>query len=96
MKRGTRDNSQSAVSARKVHELMEIAQQEGLLSWERTCLIQATIPKALLKKAKQRARIRCVSHLLLFGLVNLALGDDYADWLLSKRGKLSPKVDLSF
>lgn len=75
---------------------MEIAEREGLLSRRRTCLIQATIPKALLKKAKQRAGTRSVSHLILIGLVNLALEDDYVDWLLSKRGQLSPEIDLSF
>jgi len=75
---------------------MQIAQQEVLLSGERTCLIQATSPKALLKRAKQRTGISSVFRLLLFGLVKLALEDDYADWLLSRRGKLGPGVDPSF
>ena len=95
MKRRTGDNSQSAVLSRKLHELLEIAQREGLLSTKRTCMIRATIPKALLKRAKQRTGIRSVSHLLLVGLVNLALEDDYVDWLLTRRGKQSPEVDLS-
>jgi len=96
MKRRGADNSRSAVAWRYVNELMQIAQQEGLLSGERTCLVQVTIPKALLKRAKQRTGISSVSHLLLVGLVKLALEDDYADWLLSRRGKLSPGIDLSF
>lgn len=96
MKRRAADNSRSAVASRYVNELMQIAQQEGLLSGRRTYLIQATIPKALLKKAKQRTAISSVSHDLLVGLVSLALEDDYVDWLLSKRGKLTPEVDLSF
>jgi hypothetical protein len=75
---------------------MQIAQQEGLLSGRRTRLIQAIVPKALLQKAKQRTGIRSASHLLLVALVSLALEDDYADWLLSRCGKLSPEVDLSF
>jgi hypothetical protein len=79
-----------------INELMQIAQHERLLSGRWTCLIQATIPKALLKKAKQRTGISSVSRLLLVGLVKLALEDDYVYWLLSNRGKLSPEVDLSF
>ncbi len=95
MKRRAVDISHSAVPSRKVHELMEIAEREGFLSRRRTCLIQATIPKALLKKAQQRAGIRSVSDLVVVGLVYLAFEDDYVDWLLSRRGKLGPEIDLS-
>jgi hypothetical protein len=96
MKRRSADNSRSSVASRHLHQPMQTAQQEGLLSGRRTRLIQAIVPKALLQRAKQRAGIRSASQLLLVALVSLALEDDYADWLLTRRGKLSPEVDLSF
>jgi hypothetical protein len=29
-------------------------------------------------------------------LANIAVGDDYADWLLSRRDTVSPEADLEF
>jgi hypothetical protein len=34
--------------------------------------------------------------LIEIALTNIAVGDDYADWLLSQRGTIDPEVDLEF
>jgi hypothetical protein len=75
---------------------MLIAEQEGLLGGDRTRIVRGRMPEALVKRAKKRSGIKSDTELIEAALANLAVADDYADWLLSQRGTVSPEVDLEF
>jgi len=54
------------------------------------------MPEALVSRAKARTGIKSDTELLEVALANLAVADDYADWLLSRKGTVSRDVDLEF
>lgn len=54
------------------------------------------MPEALVSSAKARTGIRSDTELLEVALANLALADDYAEWLLSQRGTLPGDLELEF
>jgi len=54
------------------------------------------MPEALVSSAKARTGIRSDTKLLEVALANLAVADDYADWLLSRRGALPGDLELEF
>lgn len=80
----------------KLREALTIAEQEGLLSGERTQVVRGRMPGALVARAKKRTGIESDTDLLEVALANIAVADDYADWLLSHRGAISGEVDLEF
>jgi hypothetical protein len=80
----------------KLREVMTIAEQEGLLSGERTQVVRGRMPRALVARAKKRTGIDSDTDLLEVALANIAVADDYADWLLSRRGAIPTEVDLEF
>ena len=80
----------------KFNEVMAIAEQEGLLRGDRTEMVGGRMPEALVARAKKRTGITSNTDLLEVALANIAVGDDYADWLLSRRGSVGPKADLEF
>ena len=75
---------------------MVIAEQEGLLRGERTEMVCGRIPEALVARAKKRTGITANAELIEVALANIAVGDDYADWLLSRRGSVTPEADAQF
>jgi len=75
---------------------MVIAEQEGLLSGERTEMVRGRMPEALVARAKKRTGITSNTDLIELALATIAVGDDYADWLLSRRGSVIPEADLEF
>lgn len=75
---------------------MVIAEQEGLLGGERTEIVRGRMPEALVARAKKRTGINSNTELIEVALANIAVGDDYADWLLSHRGAVSRQADLEF
>jgi hypothetical protein len=75
---------------------MVIAEQEGLLRGERTQVVRGRMPEALVARAKKRTGIDSDTDLIEVALANIAVGDDYADWLLSRRGNVNPEADLEF
>jgi hypothetical protein len=75
---------------------MTIAEHEGLLSGERTQVIRGRMPRALVARAKNRTGIASDTDLIQIALANIAVADDYTDWLLSQRGTISDEVDLEF
>jgi hypothetical protein len=83
-------------SSLKLNEVMVIAEQEGLLRGERTEIVRGRMPEALVARAKKRTGITSNTDLIEVALANIAVGDDYADWLLSLRGGVTPEVDLEF
>src|SRR5215471_16462626 len=80
----------------KLREVMTIAEQEGLLSGERTQVIRGRMPRALVARAKNRTGIASDTDLIEVALANIAVADDYTDWLLSQRGTIPVEVDLEF
>lgn len=102
MKRGSENRSPRGKSrARirgsvKLNEVMVIAEQEGLLRGERTQIVRGRMPEALVARAKKRTGINSNTDLIEVALANIAVGDDYADWLLSRRGGVIPEADLEF
>jgi hypothetical protein len=75
---------------------MVIAEQQGLLRGERTEVVRGRMPKALVARAKKRTGIASDTDLLELALANIAVADDYADWLLSRRGTIDRETDLEF
>jgi hypothetical protein len=75
---------------------MIIAEREGLLRGERTEVVRGRMPEALVARAKKRTGINSNTVLIQVALANIAVEDDYADWLLSRRGTVSPEADLEF
>ena len=80
----------------KLNEVMIIAEREGLLRGERTEVVRGRMPEALVARAKKRTGINSNTVLIQVALANIAVEDDYADWLLSRRGTVSPEADLEF
>jgi len=75
---------------------MVIAEREGLLRGERTQVVRGRMPEALVTRAKKRTGINSDTHLIEVALANIAVEDDYAEWLLSRRGAVSREADLEF
>jgi hypothetical protein len=100
MKRGAPKESQIKYSglgrSGKLRDVMVIAEQEGLLRGGRTHVIRGRMPAALVTRAKKRTGINSDTDLIELALANIAVEDDYADWLLSRRGAVSREVDLEF
>ena len=82
--------------ARKLKDIMTIAEERGLFRGARTKVMRGRMPEALVSKAKARTGIKSDTELLELALANLAVADDYLDWLLSRRGTVSKDIDLEF
>jgi hypothetical protein len=82
--------------SRKLRDVMVIAEKEGLLRGERTQVVRGRMPEALVIRAKKRTGIDSDTDLIEVALANIAVADDYADWLLSRRGVLDREADLDF
>jgi hypothetical protein len=54
------------------------------------------MPEAVVARAKKRTGINSNTDLIQVALANIAVEDDYADWLLFRRGTVSPEADLEF
>jgi hypothetical protein len=96
-RRSTRKNGRARVrGSLKLNDVMVIAEQEGLLHGERTEMVRGRMPEALVARAKKRTGISSNTDLIEVALANIAVGDDYADWLLSRRGSVNPEADLEY
>jgi hypothetical protein len=82
--------------SRKLRDVMVIAEKEGLLRGERTQVVRGRMPEALVTRAKKLTGIDSDTDLIEVALANIAVADDYADWLFSRRGAVSSKADLEF
>jgi hypothetical protein len=82
--------------SRKLRDIMVIAENEGLLRGERTQVVRGRMPEALVTRAKKRTGIDSDTELIELALANIAVADDYADWLLSRRGTVGSEADLEF
>ncbi len=75
---------------------LSIAEEKGLLKGGRTLMIRGRMPEALVAQAKRRTGITSDSKLLEAALANIAVADDYAEWLFSQRGTVNRNLDLEF
>ena len=79
-----------------LREVLTIAEERGLLSGARTHMLRGRMPVGLVQQAKLKSGIASDSKLLEAALANLAVADDYAQWLLAQRGTISSEFDLEF
>ena len=86
----------SAVSSRQLGDALSIAEQQGLLGGGRTLVVRGRMPSALVEQAKKKSGIQSDSKLIEAALANIAVADDYADWLLAQQGTVSKDLDLEF
>ena len=54
------------------------------------------MPEALVTRAKRRTGIDSDTDLIEVALANIAVADDYVDWLLSQTGAVGREADLEF
>ena len=92
----SRRKTGAGVRGSKLRDVMVIAEQEGLLRGERTLIVRGRMPEALVARAKKRTGINSDTDLIELALANIALEDDYAEWLLSRRRAVSREADLDF
>ncbi len=95
---GASSSSERTVSVKsdRLKDVLVIAGEAGLLKGTRTKVVRARMPEALVKKAKARTGIKRDTDLLEVALANLAVADDFADWLLSQKGTVNKDLDLEF
>ncbi len=88
--------STSISGPRKLREVMVIAEEQGLLRGERNQVVRGRMPKALVAQAKKRTGVVSDTDLIELALANIAVADDYAEWLLARRGTIHHEADLEF
>jgi len=54
------------------------------------------MPKALVPRARAVSGARSDTELIEMALANLAVADEYPDWLLSQRGTIGKEIDFEF
>jgi len=86
----------SAGQSSKLRDVLAIAEQSGLLRGGRTKVVRGRMPEALVERAKARTGIKSDTNLIQMALANLAVGDDYPEWLLSQTGTVASDLDLEF
>ena len=79
---------------KSLKHVLVIAEEKGLFRGARTKVIRGRMPEALVNKAKARTGIKSDTQLLELALANLAVADDYPEWLLSRKGTVSRDIDL--
>ena len=92
----TAQQGDSNASSSLLSEMLNIAAERGLLSGSRTHIVRGRMPAGLVAEAKLKSGISSDSKLLEVALANLAVADDYAEWLVSQRGTVRPEIDLEF
>lgn len=59
-------------------------------------MVRGRMPRALVQKAMKVSGARTTTELVELALANLAVADDYPDWLLSQCGTVSREIELEF
>jgi hypothetical protein len=84
------------VRSDRFHEALTIARHAGLLRGTKTEVVRGRMPEALVRKAKATSGARSDTELIEIALANLAMADQYPDWLLSQRGTVGKDLELEF
>ena len=82
--------------AARLHDVMALARRTGLLEGTRTELVRGRMTKALVERAKAKTGVHSDSKLIEIALANLAVADDFAEWLISQRGSIAKDINLEF
>jgi len=85
-----------SVKSERLKYVLIIAGEAGLLKGTRTRVVRGRMPEALVNKAKSRTGIKSDTDLLEVALANLAVADDFPEWLLSQKGTVNKDLDLEF
>ena len=88
--------SDAAPQGNKLSGALALAKEKGLLKGRRTLVIRGRMPEELVAAARRKTGITSDSELLEAALANLAVADDYAEWLFSQRATVDPDLDLEF
>ncbi len=59
-------------------------------------MLRGRMPEALVMKARSRSGANSDTELIEMALANLAVADEYSDWLLSQAGTVEKEIDLEF
>ena len=54
------------------------------------------MPEALVAEAKKRTGIKSETELIEVALANIAMSDNYGEWLLSRSGMIDSEIDLEY
>lgn len=94
----TSSSHQSAaqVKSERLKDVLVIADKAGLFKGRRTKVVRGRMPEALVNKAKARTGIKSDTDLLEVALANLAVADDFPEWLLSQKATVDKDLDLEF
>ena len=84
------------MASARFRDAVVMARQTGLMQGGRTAVVRGRMPKALVDKAKAKTGVQSDTKLIEIALANLAVADEYVDWLLSRRATISPDIDLEF
>jgi hypothetical protein len=80
----------------RIREALTIAAEAGLLDGAKTEVVRGRMPRALVEKARRASGARSVTELIEVALANLAVADEYPDWLLAQRGTIGREIELEF
>ena len=83
-------------SGLRMGDALAIAEEQGLLTGGRTLTVRGRMPRLLVEQAKKKTGIQSDSKLIEAALANIAVADDYGEWLLAQRGTVSRDLDLEF
>jgi hypothetical protein len=94
----TRSRQKGAISVKseRLKGILLIANEAGLLKGARTKIVRGRMPQALVDKAKARTGIKSDTDLLELALANLAVVDEFPEWLLSRKGTVNKDLELEF
>jgi hypothetical protein len=86
----------TARMSKRFRDAISIAESRGLLEGGRTVTLRGRMPAALVREAKRKTGAQTDSRLLEAALANIAVADDFGEWLISQRGTINPDLDLEF
>jgi len=75
--------------AAKAKAVERLAREKGLLKrGGKSRIVTARLTEDLIAEAKRRTGLDSDSELIRIAVANLALGDDFGEWLIAQRGRL--------
>ncbi|MBV9034897.1 MAG: hypothetical protein JO182_10435 [Acidobacteriaceae bacterium] len=94
--KGRKDVPAIHTQRERLQDAVTLAEKKGLLRGRRMLMVRGRMPEKLVAEAKRKTGITSDSRLLEAALANIAVADDYAEWLCSQRGTVDPSLDLEF
>lgn len=93
---GVPEPAGSAEAVAHLRDVLRAAEQSGLLAGPRSVTVRGRMTPALVARAKERAGVTSDTELVELALANLAMADDYGEWLVKNRASVDPDIDLEF